>query len=114
MPEGQARKACQPLRRAFLQKMGLPAGTAAADSYVWMAEQDELAVERVLALMRLLGGGGVQWWVGWWWGAVTFIYLEPFRTITNDHEKQGFIIKAGTQTHHEVHVSFSSRGGATL
>ena len=41
--------------------MGLPPGTAAAaaDSFVWMAEQDELAVERVLMLMRLLGGGGV-------------------------------------------------------
>ena len=61
VPERQARKVCQPLRRAYLQKMGLPAGTAAAaaDSYVWMAEQDELAVERVLMLMRLLGGGGV-------------------------------------------------------
>ena len=61
VPEGEARKICQPLRRAFLQKMGLPPGTAAAaaDSYVWMAEQDELAVERVLMLMRLLGGGGV-------------------------------------------------------
>ena len=54
-------KICQPLRRAFLQKMGLPPGTAAAaaDSFVWMAEQDELATERVLMLMRLLGGGGV-------------------------------------------------------
>jgi ribonuclease HI len=61
VPEGEARKICQPLRRAFLQKMGLPPGTAAAaaDSYVWMAEQDELAVERVLLLMRMLGGGGV-------------------------------------------------------
>ena len=41
--------------------MGLPVGTAAAaaDSFVWMAEQDELAVERILMLMRLLGGGGV-------------------------------------------------------
>jgi hypothetical protein len=48
-------------RRAFLQKMGLPPGTVAAatDSFVWMAEQDELATERVLMLMRLLGGGGV-------------------------------------------------------
>ena len=26
---------------------------------MWMAEQDELAVERVLMLMRLLGGGGI-------------------------------------------------------
>ena len=61
VPEGEARKICQSLRRAFLQKMGLPPGTAAAtaDSYVWMSEQDELAVERVLMLMRLLGGGGV-------------------------------------------------------
>ena len=61
--EGEARKICQPLRRAFLQKMGLPPGTAAAaaaaDSFVWMVEQDELAVERVRMLMRLLGGGGV-------------------------------------------------------
>ena len=33
-----------------MKKMGLPPGTAAAaaDSFVWMAEQDELAVERVL------------------------------------------------------------------
>ena len=30
VPEGEARKICQPLRRAFLQKMGLPPGTAAA------------------------------------------------------------------------------------
>ena len=61
VPEGEARKICQPLRKAFLQKMGLPSGTAAAaaDSFVWMAEQDELAVENVLTLMRLLGGGGV-------------------------------------------------------
>ena len=59
VPEGEAREICQPLRRAFLQKMGLPPGTAAAatDSYVWMAERDELAVERVLVLVRLLGGG---------------------------------------------------------
>lgn len=44
-----------------MKKMGLPPGTAAvgADSFVWMAEQDELAVERILMLMRLLGGGGV-------------------------------------------------------
>ena len=48
------RKICQSLRRAFLQKMGLPPH----DSYVWMAEQDELAVERMLMLLRLLGGGG--------------------------------------------------------
>ena len=61
VPEGEARQICQPLRRVFLQKMGLPPGTAAAaDSYVWMAEQDELAVARVLMLMRLLGGGGVS------------------------------------------------------
>ena len=54
------RKICQPLGIAFLQKMGLPSGTAAAtaDSFVWMAEQDELAAERVLMLIRLLGGGG--------------------------------------------------------
>ena len=26
---------------------------------MWLAEQDELAAERVLMLMRLLGGGGV-------------------------------------------------------
>ena len=46
---------------SFLQKMGLPPGTsaAAADSFVWMAEQDELVTERVLMLMRLLGGGVV-------------------------------------------------------
>ena len=61
VPGEEVRKICQPLRRAFLQKMGLPPGTAAAaaDSFVWMAEQDELATERVLMLMRLLGGGGV-------------------------------------------------------
>jgi hypothetical protein len=49
------RKICQPLRRAFLQKMGLPPGTAAAaaDSFVWMSEQDKLATERVLMLMRM-------------------------------------------------------------
>ena len=60
-PEGEARRICQPLRKAFLKKMGLPPGTAAAaaDSFVWMAEQDELAAERVLMLMRLLGGGGM-------------------------------------------------------
>ena len=42
VPVGEARRICQPLRRAFLQKMGLPPGTAsaAADSFVWMAEQD--------------------------------------------------------------------------
>ena len=41
--------------------MGLPPGTAAAaaDSFVWMAEQGGLAAERVPMLMRLLGGGGV-------------------------------------------------------
>ena len=42
--------------------MGLSTGTAAAavvDSYAWMAEQDELAAERVLMLMGLLGGGGI-------------------------------------------------------
>ena len=61
VPEGEARRVCQPLRKAFLKKMGLPPGTAAAaaDSFVWMAEQDELAVETVLMLMRLLGGEGV-------------------------------------------------------
>ena len=61
VPEGVARRICQPLRRGFLQKTGLPPGTAAAaaDSFVWMVEQDELAAERVLMLMRLLGGGGV-------------------------------------------------------
>jgi hypothetical protein len=61
VPGEEMRKICQPLRRAFLQKMGLPPGTAAAaaDSFVWMAEQDELATERVLMLRRLLGGGGV-------------------------------------------------------
>ena len=61
VPEGVARRICQPLRREFLQKTGLPPGTAAAaaDSFVWMVEQDELAAERVLMLMRLLGGGGV-------------------------------------------------------
>ena len=41
--------------------MGLPPGTAAAtDSFVWMAEQDMLAVERrghLLMLTRLLAGG---------------------------------------------------------
>ena len=50
-----------------LQKMRLPA-SARADScycssrcinFVWLAEQDELAVERMLILMWLLGGGGV-------------------------------------------------------
>ena len=52
---------CQPLRRAFLRKMGLPPGTAAAaaDYFVWLTEQGELATERVLMLMGLLGGGGV-------------------------------------------------------
>ena len=57
----EVRRICQPLRRAFLQKVGLPPGTAAAtvDSFVWMAEQDELATEKVLMLTRLLGGGGV-------------------------------------------------------
>ena len=61
VPDGVARRICQPLRRAFLQKMGLSPGTAAAaaDSFVWLAEQDELAAERILMLMRLLGGGGV-------------------------------------------------------
>ena len=61
IPGEVVRKVCQPLRRAFLQKMGLPPGTAAAaaDSFVWLAEQDELAAERVLMLMRLLGGGGM-------------------------------------------------------
>ena len=61
VPAGEARRICQPLRKAFLRKMGLPPGTAAAaaDSFVWLAEQDELATERVLMLMRLLGGGGV-------------------------------------------------------
>ena len=61
VPGEEVRKICQPLRRAFLQKMGLPPGTAAAaaDSFVWMAEPGELATERVLMLMRLLGGGGV-------------------------------------------------------
>ena len=44
-----------------MEKMGLPPGIAAvaADSYVWMAERDEFAVETVLTLMRLLGGGDV-------------------------------------------------------
>ena len=58
VPEGEARRICQPLRRVFLQKTGLPPGTAAAaaDSFVWLAEQDEMASERAL---RLLGGGGV-------------------------------------------------------
>ena len=39
----------------------LSPGTAAAaiDSFVWLAEQGELAAERVVMLMRLLGGGGV-------------------------------------------------------
>ena len=57
----EVRRICQPLRKAFLHKMGLSRGTAAAaaDSFVWLAEQDELATERVLMLMRLLGGGGV-------------------------------------------------------
>ena len=36
VPKGEAREIYQPLRRAFLQKMGLSPGTAAAaaDSYV--------------------------------------------------------------------------------
>ena len=37
VPEGEARKFCQPLRGAFLQKIRLPPGAAAAtttDSYV--------------------------------------------------------------------------------
>ena len=61
IPGEVVRRVCQPLRRAFLQKMGLPPGTAAAaaGSFVWLAEQDELAAERVLMLMRLLGGGGM-------------------------------------------------------
>ena len=64
VPGGEAREVYQPLRWAFLQKMGLPPGTAAAaaDSLVWLAGQGELAVERVervLVLMRLLGGSGV-------------------------------------------------------
>ena len=61
VPVGRARRICQPLRKAFLQKMGLPPGTAAAaaDSFVWMTEQDELAAKRVLMLIRLLGGDGV-------------------------------------------------------
>ena len=85
-PEGEARRICQPLRRAFLKKMGLPPGTAAAaaDSFVWMAEQDELAVERVLMLMRLLGGGGVPARaVG---GAVRELqkYVGVWRTSTGD------------------------------
>ena len=57
------RRICQPLRKAFHQKTELPPGTsraaATADSFVWMAEQDEQATERVLMLMRLLGGEGV-------------------------------------------------------
>ena len=59
VPVGGAKRICQPLRRAFLQKMGLSPGIAAAttDSFVWLAEQDELAPKRVLMLMRLLGGG---------------------------------------------------------
>ena len=61
VPVGEARRICQPLRRAFLQKMELPLGTvaAAADSFVWLAEQDELATEMAFMLMRLLDGGGV-------------------------------------------------------
>ena len=45
------------MRRAFLQKMRLTPGTAAetTDSFVWLAEQGELATERVPMLMRLLG-----------------------------------------------------------
>ena len=52
VPEGVVREICQPLRTAFVQKMGLPPGTAAAaaDSFVWLAEQDEQASERVLLL----------------------------------------------------------------
>ena len=59
VPKGETRGLCQPLRRAFLQKMGLPPGAAAAaaDSFVWLADQDELAVERVLGLVGQLGGG---------------------------------------------------------
>ena len=60
VPGAKAREICQPLRRAILKKLGLPPGTAAAaDSYVWMAEQDELAAERLLMLMRMMGGVGV-------------------------------------------------------
>ena len=61
VPEGVVRRICQPLRRAFLQKMGLSPGTAAAaaDFFVWLVDHDELAAERVLMLMRLLGGDGV-------------------------------------------------------
>ena len=43
------------------QTTGTPsAGTeaVAADSFVWLAEQDELAAEMVMMLIRLLGGGG--------------------------------------------------------
>ena len=60
-PEGQARAPASHYKGGSLQKMGLPPGAAAAaaDSFVWLAEQDELAAERVLMLMRLLGGGGV-------------------------------------------------------
>ena len=57
----EVRRICQPLRKAFLQQVGLFPGTAAAaaDSFVWLAEQDELAAERLLMPVRLLGGGGV-------------------------------------------------------
>ena len=49
----EVRRICQPSRRAFLQKMGMFPGTAAAaaNSFVWIAEQVELATERVLMLM---------------------------------------------------------------
>ena len=62
MPVGETGGTCQPLRRAFLKKMGLPLGTATAatDSFVWLAEQDELAVDRVRTLARLLGEGGTN------------------------------------------------------
>ena len=61
IPVGKVRVICQPLRRAVLAKVGLPPGTAgaAADSFVWMAEEDELAAERIIMLMKMLGADGV-------------------------------------------------------
>ena len=61
VPKEEARGACMlATKEGTPSKDGLPPGTAAAtDSSVWLAEQDALATERVLMLMRLLGGEGV-------------------------------------------------------
>ena len=53
--------ACAALKKAVLGRVGMHPGAAkaAVETMVWMSGAQEISVERILMLLKLLSGGGV-------------------------------------------------------